>query len=216
MALLTNTVRQATVRACQTTRLWCLSRQDLRNIATQQESNRLAEKVSFVRQIELFAPLVDAAIEKIADVMVLKQFSTGDKIIKQGDQGDAFYMILSGRVSVTQQQTFTGPPVELVKLGPGKFFGELALIEDSPRKATVTATTNVSCYTLDRQNFLSLFGSMSTAVQESVGIKMLKKVKILETLTDRQLSAIAKCLVKQIFAEGEVSALYVRLVGSSF
>ncbi len=59
----------------------------------------------------------------------------------------------------------------------GKHFGELALIDDAPRKATVTATTpTVQCWTLDRANFLNLFGSMNDAVKESMGITMLRCV----------------------------------------
>lgn len=74
-----------------------------------------------------------------------------------GDAGDAFYMISKGRVTVQQSGLFSGA-VELVKLGPGKYFGELALIEDAPRKATVVALESVSCWTVDRENFLNIFG----------------------------------------------------------
>ena len=126
--------------------------------------------------------------------MQLKTYRSGDRIIRQGDVGDCFYMILSGRVSVSQS-SLTGGTVELVKLGAGKLipvlferrenlmhciltgkhFGELALIDDAPRKATVTASTPaVQCWTLDRVNFLNLFGSMNDAVKESMCITMLR------------------------------------------
>ena len=69
----------------------------------------------------------------------------------------------------------------------------------------VTAITPVvQCWTLDRINFLSLFGSMTDAVKESIGISMLKKVKILETLSIKQLNTIARSLISQDFSEGEV------------
>lgn len=95
-------------------------------------------------------------------------------------------MILSGRVVVTQSTTF-GSSAELARLGPGKSFGDLALIEDAPRKATVTASCVCKCWTLDRHSFKSLFGSMDEAVNESIGVSMLQKVRILEALTARQL-----------------------------
>eukprot|EP00981_Chlorochromonas_danica_P000013 scaffold17_cov187-Ochromonas_danica.AAC.9 len=205
MALLSNTVRQATVRACQPSRLWCLTRQAVRQLAAQQEVHKLEEKLQLIRGIDLFEKLSAPAMEKIADVLTIQQFSAGERIIKQGEVGDRFYIIISGRVSITQTQGLVASStVELVKLGPGKYFGEKALMEDSPRKATVTAITSVSCYTLDRVSFLSLFGSMEDIVQESVGVSMLKKVSILSSLSDSQLSTIARRLSSKQFIEGEI------------
>lgn len=203
MALLNNAVRQATVRATQSCRLWCLSRRDFREVAAAQERAKLEEKLRFLKTIELFEKLVDSSLERIAEVMIMKTYQLGDKIIRQGDVGDCFYMISTGRVTVTQS-SFGSSPVELVRLGPGKSFGELALIEDAPRKATVTATTLVTCWTVDRVNFLNLFGSMSNAVQESIGVKMLRQVKLLEPLSDRQLSEISKRLVSTDYVEGAI------------
>lgn len=78
---------------------------------------------------------------------------------------------------MTQTTTFgSSAGTELARLGPGKSFGELALIEDAPRKATVTASCACKCWTLDRQNFKTLFGSMDAAVNESIGVQMLQKV----------------------------------------
>ena len=57
----------------------------------------LEEKVHFLLQINLFKNLLPSNLEKIADVMQLKSYSQGEKIVKQGDAGDAFYMIAAGR-----------------------------------------------------------------------------------------------------------------------
>lgn len=58
----------------------------------------LEEKVQFLRRIELFKKLLPSTIEKIAHVMELKSYRLGDKLVKQGDAGDAFYMIQTGIV----------------------------------------------------------------------------------------------------------------------
>jgi CRP-like cAMP-binding protein len=207
MALLNSTVRTATVRSLQPCHFWILHRRAFRDLIAKQEKLKLQDKIQFLKTIELFSKLVDSSLEKIADVMVQRTFPNGEKIIKQGEQGDSFFMIISGRVVVTQQQSnFATSPkaVELVRLGPGKYFGELALLEDAPRKATVTATTAATCWVIDRKSFLSLFGSMNAAVTESVGIKMLKNVKLLQGLSDRHLLSVAKCLENKNFVEGEV------------
>jgi cAMP-dependent protein kinase regulator len=237
MALLNSALRQASIRACKACKLWCLNRKVFRMIVGASEKEKLNEKLVFLRTIELFDKLVDSSLEKIAEVMVRKEYVNNDKIIKQGEVGDRFYMIISGRVLVTQQQSSTlaafsssssssstSKAVELTRLGPGKYFGEKALLEDSPRKATVTAiTSTVSCWTIDRKNFLSLFGTLNEAINESLGIKMLKNVKLLSGksshrhcflslclmflvlgLSEQQLQSIAKCLENKTFVEGEM------------
>ena len=134
--------------------------------------------------------------------MTLATFNPGDKIIKQGDHGDRFYMIQSGKVSVTKS-TFTSTK-ELVVLGAGGAFGELALMSNEPRKATVTAKTATSCWTMDRNTFTSMLGNVKDAIDESIGISILRNVKLLQDLNDRQLSIISRSLQKEIYTVGDV------------
>lgn len=203
MALLNSALRQATIRATEVCRLWCLSRKDFRDVANKHEQQKLQERMAFLRQIDFFDQFVDSSLEKIAEVMALKSYQSGEKIVRQGDTGDCFYMIATGRVLVTQQTAFSTSVVELVRLGPFKYFGELALIEDAPRKATVAATTAVTCWTIDRHNFKHLFGSLHSAVNENISMQVLKKVKLLETLSERHLAEIAKAFVNKEYAVGE-------------
>lgn len=85
--------------------------------------------------------------------MYLITFSPGDRIFKQGEMGDCFYMLQSGKVAITQS-TFLGGTKELVRLGKGKYFGELALIEDAPRKVQLFmhhSATHSFMYSMTRQ-----------------------------------------------------------------
>lgn len=63
---------------------------------------------------------------------------------------DLFYMVISGYVKITRQASILSKSVELVRLGPYKGFGEIALMNDAPRGATVTALEPVECWTIDR------------------------------------------------------------------
>ena len=140
LALLNNATRQASIRACKVCHLWCLTRQQFREVAAAQEAQQLEERVRFLSEVDLFSRLLPSALEMIAQVMELRAYAEGERIVRQGDSGPhlAFYMIQSGRVVVTQSSLLKGGSSELVRLGPGKYFGELALMDNSPRKATVS------------------------------------------------------------------------------
>jgi CRP-like cAMP-binding protein len=74
---------------------------------------------------------------------------TGEEIVRQGERGDLFYIVAEGEVDVRVDGREVGP------LQPGAFFGEIALLRDVPRTATVTARTDVDLLALDRDDFIT-------------------------------------------------------------
>jgi MFS family permease len=122
--------------------LWrSLNRIDAASIVPQAE-------ISLLRSLSIFAPLPAPVIERLARRLVPLKEPAGTVLIRQGDPGDWFYIIQEGQVSVDRD----GAPV--ASLGPGEFFGEIALLRDVPRTATVTAGTSVQLYALERADFL--------------------------------------------------------------
>jgi MFS family permease len=101
-----------------------------------------------VCKIPIFAPLPAPAVERLMANLVHVTAETGEAIIREGDRGDTFYVLVEGAAEVTRDG-------ELVaERGPGDYFGEIALLRDVPRTATVTATTPVALLALDRESFL--------------------------------------------------------------
>jgi CRP-like cAMP-binding protein len=94
-----------------------------------------------------FAALDDADASRLLRGASWKTFAPGRRIVKQGDEGDAFYVISSGQVDVIQDRRRTG------RLGAGDYFGEIALLMREPRSATVRAVTPVRALELERKAF---------------------------------------------------------------
>jgi CRP-like cAMP-binding protein len=104
----------------------------------------------------LFAGLPREALESLVEQLQLVELPSGDVLFKEGDAGDALYVIVEGEVSVSAE----GPPrVEMARLGPGSFIGEVALMTDQPRSATVSATVDSELLRIDRKTLASVLSA---------------------------------------------------------
>lgn len=103
-----------------------------------------------LRSLPVFRSLTSADLALILEHGTWLTPAPGDELITQGAPGDAFYAIGAGQVDVTRD----GEPV--ATLGPGDHFGEVALLTDAPRNATVTAHTATRVFRLDRQGFIDV------------------------------------------------------------
>lgn len=100
-------------------------------------------------RVPLFRDLNRKALERVERSARPRSFGTGDEIVKEGEEGVGFYLITSGRVSVTRGGA------HLNTLGAGDFFGEMALLDNHRRSATVTASEPTECIVLHRADFVA-------------------------------------------------------------
>jgi MFS family permease len=109
---------------------------------------RTPETLSLLQGIAMFAPLTPAVLESLARSLTAVRVAAGGVVVSLGEESDKFYVIESGLVEVTQ-----GDRV-LRREGPGEFFGEIGLLRDVPRTATITAVEDTVLQALDREIFL--------------------------------------------------------------
>jgi predicted MFS family arabinose efflux permease len=122
------------------------------------------EQLALLTSIPIFAPLPGATLEHVAGRLAPLRYDEGSEIIRAGDHGDRFYLVVEGEVEVS------APGRLPATLGPGEYFGEIALLRDVPRTATVRARTPTVVYALGREDFLAAVTSHapSAAAAEAV------------------------------------------------
>ncbi len=120
------------------------------------EAPRSDDWMSQLLHTKAFHRIPPSNLQAIFMRMQRMQYKPGEVIIKQGDEGDYFYAIISGTCSVTRETPLNKDGIKLAELGPGDTFGEEALIADSRRNATVTMLTEGVVMRLGKQDFQTL------------------------------------------------------------
>ena len=120
-----------------------------------------------LRNVWLFTGLDDSQLDALSAFTFNKSFKPGELVVEEGHTGNGLYVVVSGNVEVIKGLESDRPQV-LNNLGAGDVFGEMALLGEWPRTATVRAVDDVECLGIDRWVFLAQLER-----QPQVGIKML-------------------------------------------
>ena len=117
-----------------------------------------------LREVPFFSGLGSKSLAKIIAALEQQHFLTGSKIVKQGDEGDSYYLVKSGDVEVVVERAGK-PDIPVARLHAYEGFGEMALLADQPRSATVVAATDVEVWCLPKAAFTELLSEhLSLAV----------------------------------------------------
>ena len=128
-----------------------------------------------LERVPLFRDLGAAEIDALARSVTRSTYDRGDTIFREGDPGDALFVVLDGRVRISNESE-TGIEAILVTLRPGEFFGSLALLDGAPRSATATALDAVDILVLPRDAFLGLIDEVP-AIREHVLVALAKEIR---------------------------------------
>ena len=142
----------------------------------------------------MFSGLDEKEKQIVVDAMAEKHAVTGEVVIKEGDEGDSLYVVGSGTLSCTKLFKGDTEPKFLKKYQVGEAFGELALLYNAPRAATITSDGDALLYQLDRQTFNHIVKDAAIRKREKYE-EFLKKVPLLETMDDYERSHICEAFV---------------------
>eukprot|EP00127_Corallochytrium_limacisporum_P004132 Clim_evm77s157 gene=Clim_evmTU77s157 len=159
LALMYNQPRAATINCTEDGILWALDRVTFRRILMTSTFKKRRMYEDFLEKIPLLDGLDSFERSKVADALVTKTYQDGDTIISEGEEGDAFFFVEDGTVTVkVNAKDGSSDMKEVKKLQTGEYFGELALIDKKPRAASIFAEGTVKCAALNVDAFERLLG----------------------------------------------------------
>lgn len=166
---------------------------------TEAQKKRIRERLS---QAFMFSALDEKEKEIIINAMEVKEFRSGDHVIRQGDSGDVLYVIDEGKL--TCSKVFSGSNTEtfLKTYQPGESFGELALLYNVPRAATVRANERCVLFSLDRECFNSIV-KQAAINKLNKYTEFLRKIDIFKTLDNYEIGKVCECLNQKTYKPGD-------------
>jgi cAMP-dependent protein kinase regulator len=178
-------------------------KEDFKPRFIQKTENQITRIKGRILQSFLFNNLDPSDINIVIGAMDEKQYSAGEPVIKQGDNGDCLYIVDSGELDCTKRFP-DNPNVDkyLKTYHIGEAFGELALLYNAPRAATITAKTDCVLWVLDRDTFNNIVKESARLRREKYE-KFLKSVDILSTMDDYEISQVSEALRRCSFNAGE-------------
>jgi len=170
LALIYGTPRAATVKASTGTdvKLWGIDRDSYRRILMGSTIRKRKMYEEFLSKVSILENLDKWERLTVADALEAVSFEDGDVVVTQGESGNDFFIILDGSAIVTQFRNEGDEGVEVGRLGPSDYFGEIALLLDRPRAATVTARGPLKCVKLDRGRFERVLGPCSEILKRNI------------------------------------------------
>jgi CRP-like cAMP-binding protein len=132
---------------------------------------------SFIATVPLFSSCTPDEIAAIASVTQEQSYAAGQIIVTQGTPGQAFYMIVSGRVEILRDDSSLGT------LGSGNFFGDMSLLDSAPRSATIRAVDPTTCIMLSSWDFRAVIER-----HPSIAVKLLEVLSRRLRVADERLT----------------------------
>ena len=150
----------------------------------------------------MFNALDEKEFEIVVDAIEEVKVQPGNVVIKEGDQGDCMYVLESGELVCTKVFKGNTEPTFLKKYQPGEGFGELALLYNAPRAATITANSEAVLWKLDRDTFNHIVKDAAAKKRQKYD-DFLQSVKILQNMDPYERSKLGDALREEKYKKGD-------------
>jgi len=129
-----------------------------------EQERRSGEILGLMEKVEIFSPLSKMELNKLVERLSIKTFAAGEAPVKQGDPGNSFYIIKTGRVDVVVEKGH-GDSAVVATLGPGNFFGEMSLLTGAARTASIRVKEDAEFIVIDKGSFASTLANNPSIVE---------------------------------------------------
>ena len=150
----------------------------------------------------MFTALDQKEFEIVVDAIEEVKGAKGENIITEGEQGDCMYVLESGQLECTKVFKGNAASTHLKDYEPGEGFGELALLYNAPRAATITSKSDYVCWKLDRDTFNHIVKDAAAKKREKYD-NFLQSVEILQTMEPYERSKLGDAFMEDNFKKGE-------------
>lgn len=152
----------------------------------------------------MFGDIPESTFEQVIDAMFIQKFEKGCDVIKEGEEGDYFYIVKYGNFDIMKKRVRDGvtESPKVFEASVGFAFGELALLYNANRSATITAVVDSEVWSLERNSFRNLVVA-SSELRFTGYMNFLKKCEIFQELNDEQIAALAEVLEEEAFENDE-------------
>jgi len=162
LALLYNCPRAASVQAAEECNLWQLDRETFNHIVKDAAAKKRERYDNFLSKVPLLQSMDTYERSQVSDALRTESYTASDTIMTQGEPGDKFYILEEGACEAIKDG------VKVADYGVGDFFGELALLKNQPRAATIKPKGAVKVLCLDRRTFKRLLGPLEELLRQKV------------------------------------------------
>jgi CRP-like cAMP-binding protein/thioredoxin reductase/Fe-S-cluster-containing hydrogenase component 2 len=212
LGLISGRRRTATIKAQKRTLIIETPRRSMLKLLASVESvRRTLDTVMMRRAIRQYlSPTIrDDEVSYLVNTAVIKSYNAGDTLFSEGDPGDGLYLIRRGSVTVSRQ--IAGREIVLSYVAAGNYVGEMALLSNAPRSATVRAAVPTEVIMLEAQRFIEVMASHST-VRGRIDSKLLDRMRINEAM---EASSESGNLISFLMQQGLGEATDVLLIDES-
>ena len=124
----------------------------------------------FLKRVKILENMDEYERAKLADAFKEEWYSPEQVVITEGEEGNTFYLVMSGEAVATKAVEVGKPPIQVFVYGPGDYFGERALIKNEPRAANIIAKSQLHLVVLDRPSFKRLLGPIEEILKRNIGL----------------------------------------------